>query len=384
LDLSSTEVFTWIKSDRELAQVCELWSSAAMLALDTEFVRTETFHAYLGLIQVCLAEQSWLIDPLTINDWQPFAAILVNPAIVKVFHSMSEDAEVLKHSVGVTIVNVFDTQIAAGFLGYPVQMSYAKLVEGLFDHVLPKEATRSDWLKRPLDDQQCEYAAADVYWLYQAYEIFAVQLRAQQRYDWVIEDCQRQVDSYAPVAPADYYLKLRGGWKLKGSRLQALKDLAAWREVLAQASNYNRGRILADKELIIIAEKMPTNRTQLQQALPLPARKIRLYGDDIIQLVKQAEATRRQDYPALIDGPLPADQADLLKTIRHHLAELAELHNLPVELLARRKALEMWLRSGSLDGQYQLPEALSGWRRGILVDSVSALINAQWELPNES
>ena len=86
----------------------------------------------------------------------------------------------------------------------------------------------------------------------------------------------------------------------------------------------------------------------------------------------------------LIDGPLPADQADLLKTIRHHLAELAELHNLPVELLARRKALEMWLRSGSLNGQYQLPEALSGWRRGILVDSVSALINAQWELPNES
>jgi len=382
--LSSTEVFTWVRSDQELAQVCDLWSAAAMLALDTEFVRTETFYAYLGLIQVCLAEQSWLIDPLTINDWQPFADILINPGIVKVFHSMSEDADVLKHSVGVTIVNVFDTQIAAGFLGYPVQMSYAKLVEELFAQSLPKESTRSDWLKRPLDDKQCEYAAADVYWLYQAYELFAVQLQAQGRYDWVMEDCQRQVDSYSPVAPENYYLKLRGGWKLKGSRLQALKDLAAWREVLAQASNYNRGRILADKELIVIAEKMPTNRAELQQALPLPARKIRLYGDDVIERVKQAAETRRQDYPALIEGPLPADQAELLRTIRHHLTELAEIHGLPAELLARRKALEMWLRSGCLTGQYELPEALSGWRKEILFESVSALMMAQWNLLNES
>jgi ribonuclease D len=373
-----------VRGDQELAQVCELWSGAAMLALDTEFVRTETFHAYLGLIQVCLAEQSWLIDPLTIDEWQPFADVLVNPGIVKVFHSMSEDAEVLKHSVGVTIVNVFDTQIAAGFLGYPVQMSYAKLVEELFAHSLPKESTRSDWLKRPLDVKQCEYAAADVYWLYQAYELFAVQLHAQARYDWVVEDCQRQVDSYTPVAPEEYYLKLRGGWKLKGSRLQALKDLAAWREVLAQASNFNRGRILADKELIIIAEKMPTNRAQLQQALALPARKIRLYGDEITQRVKQAEQIRRENYPALIEGPLPADQAELLKTIRHRLSELADLHGLPVELLARRKALEMWLRSGCLDGQYELPEALSGWRKGILFESVSALMMAQWNLLNES
>jgi ribonuclease D len=355
-----------------------------VLALDTEFVRTETFHANLGLIQVCLKETTWLIDPLKIDDWHSFAQILSDENIVKVFHSLSEDAEVLLHSVGVSLKNVFDTQIAAGFLGHPVQMSYAKLVEALFDVVLPKEATRSDWMKRPLELEQCQYAAADVHWLYQVYEIFSEQLKSIHRYEWVKEDGQRVVTNTLPISPDEYYLKLRGAWKLKGSRLQMLKELCQWREQLARQQNLNRGRILQDKDLITIAEAMPANKSTLQKAINLPSRKIRLYGDQIIHMVRESEETRRADWPDRIEGPLPADQADLLKSVRTLISELADDSQLPAEIVARRKSLEAWLRSGSRTGEYVLPEIFAGWRKAIVEAPVAALLKVQWEDKHES
>ena len=382
--MSKTDGFIWLSDDAALADACQVWAQADVLAMDTEFVRTDTFHANLGLIQICLHETTWLIDPLTITDWQPFANILSNSAIVKVFHSLSEDAEVLMHSVGVPPANVFDTQIAAGFLGYPIQMSYAKLVEALFEVTLAKEATRSDWLKRPLADDQCQYAAADVHWLFKVYAIFAQQLQAQQRYDWVLEDSQRMVLNNMPVDPQSYYLKLRGAWKLKGSRLQTLKELCQWRENLARASNTNRGRIIQDKDIITIAERMPTNKADLQKFLKLPSRKIRLYGDQIIHMVKESENVKRVEWPERIDAPLPADQAELLKAVREKITEIADAVAVPAELLARRKNLEAWLRSGSHTGQYVVPEVLSGWRHGFLVEPINNLLNQHWEAVHEA
>ncbi len=376
--------YIWIKTDQELADICEFWANKPVLALDTEFVRTETFHAIIGLIQVCVDEQTWLVDPLGISAWKPFADVLVDESITKVFHSLSEDAEVLKHSVGVLVNNVFDSQIAAGFLGYPVQMSYAKLVESLFDLEIGKEETRSDWTKRPLNENQCLYAAADVYWLFKAYGEFSQQLKSMGRYEWVIEDSNRVVQNNMPVDPQTYYLKLRGGWKLKGVSLQILKDLAAWREQNARQLNVNRGRIMQDKELISIAEVKPMTKATLQNQLKLHARKIRLYGDNILAIVKQAETVSRQDWPERIDGPLPSDQAELLKSVRSEISLLAESHNVPVELLARRKALESWLRSGCRTGQYELPEMLSGWRKPILLEPVTELLMAQWNKTNEA
>jgi ribonuclease D len=384
LALSSTNDFIWVLTDEALAEVASLWKKAQVLAIDTEFVRTDTFHANLGLIQVCLEDRTWLIDPITINHWQPFADVLTDQNIVKVLHSLSEDAEVLLHSVGVTMANVFDSQIAAGFLGHPVQMSYAKLIEALFDISLPKEATRSDWMKRPLETEQCQYAAADVHWLYQVYEIFAKELKALGRYEWVKEDSQRMVNNNLPLDPENYYLKLRGAWKLKGSRLQALKEMCQWREVLARKQNSNRGRILQDKDLIAIAEKMPTNKSSLQKTVNIPSRKIRLYGDQIIHMVMQAEETKRADWPKRIEGPLPADQADLLKNVRALVSTIAEKSNVPAELLARRKSLEEWLRSGSRDSEYELPEVFTGWRKALVVEPINALLKAQWEEVHEA
>ncbi|TCS42053.1 ribonuclease D [Reinekea marinisedimentorum] len=376
--MSRSDPFIWVQGDQQLALVCQQWQQSSVIAIDTEFVRTETFHANLGLIQVCIEDTVWLVDPLDIQDWRPLQQVLTNPDITKVFHSLSEDSEVIKHSVGVLLCNVFDTQIAAALLGYPLQVSYAKLVEGLFGEQIDKDATRSDWLARPLTNKQCEYAAADVFWLYRIYGELAEQLKNIERYDWVAEDSERQILNNLPAEPDQYYLKLRGGWKLKGVSLFALKELAAWRERKARQENCNRGRILQDKELIQIVERMPSTKGDLQHRLKLNPRKIRLYGDAIMQILKTAETINRQQWPERIDGPLPADQSELLKKVRERISQLADQHNIPAEVLAKRKQLESWLRSGCRDGQYRAPDVFNGWRGQILLAPVNELLSAQW------
>lgn len=379
-----TDQYQWVKTDAELAQAAKYWSGAQAIAIDTEFVRTETFHAYLGLIQIGIAEQTWLVDPLEISQWQPLADVLADPNTVKILHSLSEDAEVINHHLGVLMNNVFDTQIAAGFLGRPVQMSYAKLVEDLFDVVLPKEETRSDWLKRPLTDQQCFYAAADVHWLFQVYHIFSAELQKTGRYEWVAEDSQKVVSNNLPVAPEDYYQKLRGGWKLKKNRLKALQDLCAWRENLARSTNVNRGRILNDKELILIAEKMLSTKTELQEVAGLHSRKIRLYGDEVITIVSRAKDDNTNRWPSPVVAPLPTEQASLFKEIKALISELAEKFDVPFELLAKRKGIEAWLRSGYRDGQYLMPDVFDGWRAAILKEPISKALATHWEKQNEA
>lgn len=372
-----TEAPIWIAGDSALAQACEHWRQASVLALDTEFVRTETYYARLGLIQVALDGRCSLIDPLTIADWSPLVEVLENPAIIKVFHSLSEDAEVLLHSIGAKVAPVFDTQIAAALANHDLQMGFARLVAAEFDVQLPKEATRSNWLKRPLDPVQCEYAAADVYWLEKLFNWLTPALREQDRFDWVVEDSNRAAADSLPSEPADYYRRLRGGWKLKGPRLLALQQLAQWREQQARQQDVNRSRILSDVEIIQIADQMPANHSDLGRIKDLHPRKVRQFGDVILDILSRAQAAPREHWPERLDGPLPVSQTDLMRDVKEQLSQLAEQLAVPVEVLARRKQLEALLRSGYPQGPYQAPDWFQGWREHLVAQPLIEYLEAQ-------
>lgn len=372
-----TDPYFWIDTDADLLLACQRWNAAPMIAVDTEFVRTETYFAKLGLIQVGLEESVWLIDPLAITDWRPFVGVMENPAVVKVFHSLSEDAEVLLNSTGARVAPVFDTQIAAGFLDHDLQMGFARLVEAELGMALPKDVTRSDWLKRPLAEEQCEYAAADVYWLERIYQRFAPRLIEQGRYDWILEDSNRSARDSLPLAPADYYLKLRGAWKLKGGRLLCLQRLAQWREGEARSRDVNRSRVLSDNEIIQIAQAMPKNRSELSRLKDLHPRKVRQFGDTIVGIVTAAETAPRDQWPQRLPGPLPADQAELFRGVKSKIAQISDRVDVPAELLARRKPLEQLVRSGCYSGDYQLPAMMTGWRHDLIAEPLMQYLAEQ-------
>ncbi len=378
-----TDAYHWLDSDSQLSDACEQWQDADFLALDTEFVRTETYFAKLGLIQVGHQGQVWLIDPLTITDWKPFVRLLEDDTLIKVFHSLSEDAEVLLNGTGARIYPVFDTQIAAAMLGHDVQMGFARLVEAEFDLALPKDETRSDWLKRPLAPAQCTYAAADVYWLERLYKVLTPRLQAQGRLDWVIEDSNRAARDSLPVEPADYYLKLRGAWKLKGGRLLCLQRLAEWRETEARQRDVNRSRVLSDAEVIQIAQTMPVNQAAVARIKGLHPRKARQFGEAIANIVVASDQASRDEWPERLPGPLPADQAELFRGVKSRISQIADQVDLPAEVLARRKQLEQLVRSGCYSGEYRMPEMMTGWRHDVVAEPLMAYLMEQRDATND-
>ncbi len=148
-----------IDQDAALAEHCSRWLKLPFVAIDTEFVRTETFFPIAGLIQIGDGEQAFLIDPLKIQDWTPLVALLESPEVVKVLHACGEDLEVFQHLCSARVAPLFDTQLAAAYLGMDFSMGYSRLVSKLLGIELDKNETRSDWLQRPLTAQQLQYAA---------------------------------------------------------------------------------------------------------------------------------------------------------------------------------------------------------------------------------
>lgn len=171
----------WIRDDASLAQQCREWRTQPYLALDTEFMRVDTFYPAAGLVQVGDGRQEWLIDPLLIQDWSPFAELLEDERVVKVLHACSEDLEVFLRLTGSLPVPLFDTQLAAAYLGMAHSMGYSKLVKEVLDIDLPKDETRSDWLQRPLTEMQMRYAADDVQHLAQVYLALDARLSEEKR-----------------------------------------------------------------------------------------------------------------------------------------------------------------------------------------------------------
>ena len=152
----------YIETQAALEDSCRYWLTLSVIALDTEFMRTNTFYPKLGLLQVADDNQCYLIDPLKINDWSCFTSVLTNPGCEIVLHSAGEDLVTLLVAFGQLPDVLFDTQIASAYAGLGFSLSYQALVRGLIGRELPKDQTRSDWLKRPLSESQLKYAANDV------------------------------------------------------------------------------------------------------------------------------------------------------------------------------------------------------------------------------
>ena len=128
----------WIRDNESLAQFCAEWQQLPFVAIDTEFMRVDTFYPIAGLLQVGDGKRAYLIDPLSINAWQPLAALLENPAVLKVLHACSEDLEVLLRLTGSLPAPMFDTQLAAAYLNLGFSMGYSRLVQSVLGIELPK------------------------------------------------------------------------------------------------------------------------------------------------------------------------------------------------------------------------------------------------------
>ena len=365
----------YIDSNEELQRLCRQWAGAQLLALDTEFIRTDTFYPIGALIQVSDGDGCFLIDPLAIDDFTPFKELLSNPNIIKVLHSCGEDLEVFDRLLGLVPAPLIDTQIAAGLDGLGFSMGYQRLVEALLQVHVPKGETRSNWLQRPLTESQIHYAALDVAYLPEIYQMLQQSLQQKGRWAWLQEECRNLVESYSdPEAIPSYFLKVKSAWKLSSRQLGVLKILTEWRELRARELDKPRGRILKDRSCYEIARLQPNDLKSLSYIEDVGRGTLRHNGEKILALVRQGQFVAEQDLPPRLPKPLPPATGSLMKRLKAHVRHRAEQLQLAQELLVKKRDYEALLRSGSRDGEYQLPETLSGWRKAVIGDELLSIL----------
>jgi ribonuclease D len=351
----------WITEPAEL----DRWLQAnpdQPLALDTEFERVSTFYPIPGLVQLGLGDEFRLVDPAVAEASEEFRTILADPGRRKLLYAMSEDLELFRHWLGLEPAGMIDLQIGAAMAGAGFSMGYARLVEQLFGEVLDKSATRSDWLSRPLSAAQEQYATDDIRYLKPIYEWAWRALEEKGLVEAVIDESARFAEDLAAQDdPANHYRKLRGGWALSPQKQAVLKALVYWRETESRKRDRPRGRIVADAQLIGIAEKLPGSVRELSGVQGLPSVVVRRYGELIIELIRDAAS---QDTGALelISPPLTRQEQTLYKQLKRLMVEAAEARDIPVELLAPRKRLEAVVHSRNLDtGLF-----CDGWRQQVI------------------
>lgn len=365
----------WITHDADLKAHCDTWQEQDFIALDTEFVRTSTFFPKVGLVQVADSSACYLIDPLTIEDWSPFAQLLDNQQVVKVFHACSEDLEVCHRLTGTVPSPIADTQLGAALASLGGIMGFQRLVKAVLDLDIDKGETRSDWLQRPLSARQIEYAVADVFYLYQCYQRLVDLLADKKRDSWWREDCARLLqlgkisDDYS-----QQYRKVKLAWKLRAQEQYVLQQLAIWREETARIWNVPRSQVVADNVLWNMARYQPDNLGDLARAGMKPHVRQRS-GQGVLDLIAQALAANDSLWPEALQKPLSPQAGEKLKVLKKAVSARADSIDIPADMLVKKKTLEALLRSGYPRGPYRLPEPLDGWRKQEIANDLLSLLD---------
>jgi len=355
-DKASRPKVTWVDSNDALRVAVTQWPT--VIGLDTEFIRTNTFYPKPGLYQIAADDRVYLIDPLVIDDWQPFVDYLQDDSTVKVMHACQEDLELLHHHLGVNPGGLFDTQFANAYLTENFSLSYAGLVQERTGLVIDKHETRSNWLQRPLTQEQVQYAVEDVTCLLDLYEQLTSLLKDTGREQWFWSDMSQRAQ-YAPSDPQSAYRNVKKAWKLKGRQLGALQALCAWREETARARNVPRSRVVWDEHIYAFACLSELTVRHVREVLP---RGIARHYDEA--LVLQHQLGRAGSVPESLPKPLSSAQTKVLKALRQvSLAKASQLGIAP-ELIARKKDLEHCIRHYA--SSLGLPEHYTGWRGELL------------------
>ncbi len=353
-----------ITTDEGLSAVCAQACAVSEVALDTEFVRTRTYYPQLGLIQLYDGDNLSLIDPLAIRDWAPFRALLQNPQVTKFLHASSEDLEVFLNAFGCLPSPFIDTQILAAFLGKPLSYGFAALVADYRQVALDKSESRTDWLARPLSEKQCQYAAADVFYLLPVARTLVEETRTAGWLEAALDEClllcQRRQDVLAPELA---YREIGNAWQLRGRHLACLQKLAAWRLRKARERDSAVNFIVREENLWQVARCLPGSLGELD-SLGLSGPEIRYHGKTLLALVAETTSLSEADYPPpvvnLIDYP---GYKKAFRDIKALVQQCAEQSGLSAELLASRRQINRLLNwHWKLTLPENEPEMVTGWR----------------------
>lgn len=283
------------------------------IAFDQEADSMFHFTEKVCLIQMATPRAAFVIDPLAVGDLSLLADVLSNPAIVKILHGADYDIRCLHRDFGITVENLFDTELAARFLGEP-ETGLNALVGKYFNIVLEKKYQKKDWSVRPLSPEMIAYAADDVRYLIPLYHLLRAQLEEKNRLDWVLEECD-DLSMVRSGSDADQplFLKVKGAGRLDPRSLAVLEALLAFRLQVARQKDRPPFKIIGNGPLLDIARIKPENLAALETTRVLSDKQRHMYGKQIISAVQTALSIPAGDLPRYPRKPHIADNGVVLK-----------------------------------------------------------------------
>lgn len=367
----------------ELKELCTQARDCGWFAIDSEFVRERTYYAQLGLLQLHANGITAVVDPLSGVDLEPLWQLIADETVETVLHAGGEDIELFfQQSNGRQPNRIFDSQIAAGFCGLGDSMGYARLVDALFGGVeLDKSLSRTNWLKRPLSNEQLDYAAADASYLAVMYPYLKALCEEKGCLEIVEEESKIQVRKRTQRWPDELlYLAVGNAWQLAPRQLGALKILTSWRLHKAQERDIPIGFIAKDGVLLELARRMPQSDADLANVPDLAPLSRKYSGHDIIQCIKQAQQVPEAELPQRLerlddmDGYKPT-----FKAIKKVVSALAEQLGVPASLVASRKQINdfilfHWQYSAEQQQRLPKPDLMVGWREHAIGAELEAII----------
>jgi ribonuclease D len=359
-------------SSRSTAEIAERARETGRLGIDTEFMGEGRYQPLLCLIQIALDDgeggaEVIVLDPLTEQyDTEPLADVLADPAIEIVLHAARQDVALLRRDWGKPVVNVFDTQVAAGFAGMRAQLGYEPLLKEMLGVRLRKSASFTRWDDRPLTEEQLGYAQEDVLHLLQLASALQGRLTELERLDWAREECAAftAIDDRRDLDLV--FGKLPRVNSLDPPQRAVARELVIWREETARSTDRPVSSILHDAALVEIAKRRPQNVDRLRQIRGLNDATLHRRGKAIVEAVVRG----REQPPIPVEGVKPtqpdAEDAPLIALGEALVRTRAAESELAYELIAARADLQKIVTSVRNGEPEPEVRTLQGWRREVV------------------
>jgi len=371
-----------IEAADELHALIEEIRHEPCVALDTELVWERTFYPHLGLVQVGrLDGDCYLLDAVKLPDMAPLGRILTDPNITKILHDAVQDLQILFRATGAAPVRIFDTQVAAGFAGMSHLLSLQKLIAELLGIMLPKDQTRTNWLRRPLRPRQIEYAADDVRYLPEIHDLLRRKAAELKTEEWMDEELALLDDPslYEERDPHEQYHRIRAASSLRPRQLAILRELTAWRERHARSINRPRGRVVEDRELVAVACGKADRVEDLHCIPNVDPKTAKRHGSELLAAVQRGRDIPEGELPS---RPKPRNtrrvSRDRVETAVGHIRARCEERGIDPAMVATKGEIALMLLDGR-DAEVSEHRPLHGWRAELLSNSLASIFHE--ELP---
>jgi ribonuclease D len=366
----------------DVAALAERARADGRLGIDTEFMPEGRYRPLLCLVQIVVGEEIAVLDPLVGDgfDFAPLAEVLADPAVEIVLHAGRQDVAILRREWSTDITNVFDTQVAAGFAGYSAQAGYLGLLHDVLKIRLSKSASFTRWDARPLTAEQLQYAREDVEHLFALADEIQRRLIEKGRLEWAREECLPIANASDERDPDEVWRRLPRASGLDPRERAVARELAAWRERMAEREDRPVGSILRDPSVVELAKRKPADTRALGNIRGVTPDVVRRRGRDIVAAIERGHAAEPIKLEA--EERLGSDSGDgPVIALAESLVRARALEaGLAYELIAARADLSPVVVSVRRGIEPPAVRTLQGWRRELVGDELLALLRGERSL----